>query len=240
MLYRAKVEPEWAIAQIPWYRARTCCVKTQKTVVRLRLEQNLKTTYTMLSSIKSIISGVVGWGGATAADNSTAAGDSDKTKAQEPEKHVEATRPVEKRDYTAAELKQFDGSVPDVAILIAIRGIIFDVSSRKDIYGTAPESGSHAQFSIYADCCIMTSLLPSFSFSPSQLKSIQQKEMHAFNLPYCVVSGIGGAYSWLAGREASRLLAKMAKDTGVSLQTARIHAWQILRAHVWVLLNEIN
>mmetsp|Transcript_31493 Transcript_31493/g.65893 ORF Transcript_31493/g.65893 Transcript_31493/m.65893 type:complete len:163 (-) Transcript_31493:317-805(-) len=114
----------------------------------------------MLSSIKSVISGVVGWGGATAADNATAASDSDKTSAQESEKHVEATRPVEKRDYTAAELKQFDGSVPDVAILIAIRGTIFDVSSRKDIYG------------------------------------------------------IGGAYSWLAGREASRLLAKMAKDTG--------------------------
>ena len=28
-------------------------------------------------------------------------------------------------------------------------------------------------------------------------------------------AGIGGAYSWLAGREAGRLLAKMAKDTGV-------------------------
>jgi hypothetical protein len=92
----------------------------------------------MLSSIRSVISGVVGWSGATAADTSTAASDSDKSSAQETEKHVEATRPVEKRDYTAAELKQFDGSVPDVAILIAIRGTIFDVSSRKDIYGIAP------------------------------------------------------------------------------------------------------
>jgi hypothetical protein len=98
----------------------------------------------MLSSIKSIISGVVGWGGATAEETAPAASDSDNTGPQEQEKHVEATRPVEKRDYTAAELKQFDGSVPDVAILIAIRGTIFDVSSRKDIYGTATKSGSHS------------------------------------------------------------------------------------------------
>jgi hypothetical protein len=32
-------------------------------------------------------------------------------------------------------------------------------------------------------------------------------------------AGPGGAYSWLAGREAGRLLAKMAKDTGVHAHT---------------------
>ena len=96
----------------------------------------------MLSGIKSIISGVVGWSGATAASS---ASDSDKGgdeareseggKQEEPAKHPDAIRPVEKRDYTAEELRQFDGSVPDAAILIAIRGIIFDVSPRADIYG---------------------------------------------------------------------------------------------------------
>jgi hypothetical protein len=140
----------------------------------------------MLSSIKSIISGVVGWGGATAADNSTAASDSDETSAQEPEKHAEATRPVEKRDYTAAELKQFDGSVPDVAILIAIRGTIFDVSSRKDIYGTAPKSGFHTRFPMFANCC---------SFFPPENQS------HAADPPHCAGQVLGGhTAGWLAAR----------------------------------------
>lgn len=92
----------------------------------------------MLSGIKSIISGVVGWSGpsATATDESDADGAKAASGKEEPATHPDAFRPVEKRDYTPQELQQFDGSVPDVAILVAIRGTIFDVSSRADIYGT--------------------------------------------------------------------------------------------------------
>lgn len=94
----------------------------------------------MLSGIKSIISGVVGWGGSTAAatteHDETGTGDSNEgVEKTEPSKHPDATRPIEKRDYTSEELREFDGSVPDVAILVAIRGTIFDVTSRADIYG---------------------------------------------------------------------------------------------------------
>ena len=92
----------------------------------------------MLSGIKSIISGVVGWSGSTAtAADEYGTEDSKADSAKEDSvKHPDAFRPVEKRDYTPEELQQFDGSVPDVAILVAIRGTIFDVSSRADIYGT--------------------------------------------------------------------------------------------------------
>jgi hypothetical protein len=91
----------------------------------------------MLSGIKSIISGVVGWSGSTATAADETGTDDSKADSgkEEPAKHPDAFRPVEKRDYTPEELQQFDGSVPDVAILVAIRGTIFDVSSRADIYG---------------------------------------------------------------------------------------------------------
>lgn len=41
----------------------------------------------------------------------------------------------EKRDYTREELKQFDGRDPTKAIMLAIKGKIFDVSRGASFYG---------------------------------------------------------------------------------------------------------
>lgn len=42
---------------------------------------------------------------------------------------------VPMRDFTMDQLKQHDGSNPDLPMLISIRGVVFDVSTGKQFYG---------------------------------------------------------------------------------------------------------
>ena len=44
-------------------------------------------------------------------------------------------KPVEKRDYTAQELLEFDGTDLSKAVLVVIKENIFDVTGRRDLYG---------------------------------------------------------------------------------------------------------
>mmetsp|Transcript_59510 Transcript_59510/g.140209 ORF Transcript_59510/g.140209 Transcript_59510/m.140209 type:complete len:154 (-) Transcript_59510:190-651(-) len=45
-----------------------------------------------------------------------------------------AYRGADRRDYTSSELQQYDGSTPGASIFVAIKGKIFDVSARPDLY----------------------------------------------------------------------------------------------------------
>lgn len=50
----------------------------------------------------------------------------------------------EKRDYTREELKKYDGSDKTSPILLAVKGIIYDVSARSEFYGPG---GAYSAFS---------------------------------------------------------------------------------------------
>jgi membrane-associated progesterone receptor component len=53
---------------------------------------------------------------------------------------------VPMRDFTTKQLAQHDGSDPELPMLIAIRGVVFDVSTGKNFYGPNGEptaAGSH-------------------------------------------------------------------------------------------------
>ncbi|KAK9763662.1 hypothetical protein K7432_009447 [Basidiobolus ranarum] len=43
--------------------------------------------------------------------------------------------------YTLEELKKYDGSEPEAPIYLAVKGVVFDVTSRKEMYG--PGTGYH-------------------------------------------------------------------------------------------------
>lgn len=80
---------------------------------------------------------------------------------QQPTKEEQAALLEKQRYYTLAELKQFNG-VNDKPIYIAIKGKIFDVSSREDFYG--PEGGYHLFAGHDA-----TRALAKMSFEPEEL-----------------------------------------------------------------------
>lgn len=43
--------------------------------------------------------------------------------------------PPQNKPFTLQELSSFDGSNPSKPIYVAIKGIVFDVSSKRDVYG---------------------------------------------------------------------------------------------------------
>ncbi|GAM27010.1 hypothetical protein SAMD00019534_101850, partial [Acytostelium subglobosum LB1] len=45
------------------------------------------------------------------------------------------TPTYEKRDYTLAEITQYDGTSADKPIFVSVGGIIFDVTEKRDLYG---------------------------------------------------------------------------------------------------------
>ncbi|MGB5703737.1 MAG: cytochrome b5-like heme/steroid binding domain-containing protein [Polyangiales bacterium] len=51
---------------------------------------------------------------------------------------------AEERDYTLAELAQYDGSDPSKPLLLAIRGQVYDVGRGRDFYGTGGPYGMFA------------------------------------------------------------------------------------------------
>ena len=66
---------------------------------------------------------------------------------------------AEERDYTLAELSEFDGSDPRKPLLIAIRGHVYDVTRGRDFYGPGGPYGMFAG----KDC---TRALAKVSFDP--------------------------------------------------------------------------
>lgn len=54
---------------------------------------------------------------------------------QRVQKPPEPQLPRIRRDFTVAELKQYDGTQPDGRILVAVNGFVFDVTSAKRNYG---------------------------------------------------------------------------------------------------------
>lgn len=50
-------------------------------------------------------------------------------------KPSEPELPRLRRDFTVAELKQYDGTQPDGRVLIAVNGFVFDVTKAKRFYG---------------------------------------------------------------------------------------------------------
>lgn len=57
-----------------------------------------------------------------------------KTKVQEPVP-VEPELPKIKRDFTAEQLKPYDGNGPDKRILMAVNGSVYDVTRGRRFYG---------------------------------------------------------------------------------------------------------
>lgn len=51
------------------------------------------------------------------------------------QKPPEPQLPRLRRDFTVAELKQYDGTQPDGRILVAVNGFVFDVTKAKGFYG---------------------------------------------------------------------------------------------------------
>ena len=51
---------------------------------------------------------------------------------------------AEVRDYTLAELRQYDGSDPGKPLLLAIRGQVYDVGRGRDFYGPGGPYGMFA------------------------------------------------------------------------------------------------
>jgi len=48
---------------------------------------------------------------------------------------VEPALPKLRKDFTVAELKQYDGTGPDGRILVAVNGKVFDVTKGRRFYG---------------------------------------------------------------------------------------------------------
>lgn len=51
------------------------------------------------------------------------------------QKPLEPELPKLRRDFTIAELRQYDGTQPDGRILVAVNGKVFDVTKGKRFYG---------------------------------------------------------------------------------------------------------
>lgn len=71
---------------------------------------------------------------------------------------------AEARDYTRAELAEFDGTDPSRPLLIAIKGHVYDVTRGRDFYGPG---GPYASFA-GKDC---TRALAKVSFDPEDFTS---------------------------------------------------------------------
>lgn len=69
---------------------------------------------------------------------------------------------AEERDYTLAELVDFDGSDPSKPLLLAIRGCVYDVTRGRAFYGPGGPYGTFAG----KDC---TRALAKVSFDPRDL-----------------------------------------------------------------------
>lgn len=66
------------------------------------------------------------------------------TSSQSPAKSTPAPREPElpklRKDFTAAEMKAFDGNQPDGRVLVAVNGNVFDVTRGKKFYGPVRSS----------------------------------------------------------------------------------------------------
>lgn len=51
---------------------------------------------------------------------------------------------AEERDYTEAELRELDGADPDKPVLLAIRGVVYDVTRGRSFYGKGGPYGAFA------------------------------------------------------------------------------------------------
>lgn len=66
------------------------------------------------------------------------------------QKPPEPELPKLRRDFTVAELRQYDGNQPDGRVLVAVNGNVFDVTKGKRFYG--PGNYTFFFFSIFS-CC---------------------------------------------------------------------------------------
>ncbi|ORX89616.1 cytochrome b5 [Basidiobolus meristosporus CBS 931.73] len=83
--------------------------------------------------------------------------------------------------YTLEELKKYDGSSPDAPIYLAVKGVVFDVTPRREMYG--PGSGYHIFTGKDASRALATSSLKAEDCI-ANIDGITAEEMETLNKWY--------------------------------------------------------
>ena len=90
-----------------------------------------------------------------------------------------ARQPVGKRDFTRSQLREFDGSNPSKAILIGVKGKVYDVSPRDSFYG--PGGAYHCFAGRDASRALgMSSTEPSVASDPN-ISDLSADELNTLN-----------------------------------------------------------
>lgn len=80
---------------------------------------------------------------------------------------------VKKRDFTIAQLREFDGAVEEKPIYVSLKGDVYDVSSARHLYG--PESAYHCMAGREA-----SRAMAKLSFDERDLQCTQIDDLNAF------------------------------------------------------------